>query len=251
MKNFNYDLKTKINYYQYLWLILVFCFLSFSLVIATIAVSVATNDFIAYAVLKGLASLAFLVIGIYSITKLKTAQRLKWKHFINLGFIFVSFVANVLMNINLIAGISTFLVAQCIYIWYCNYNYKFTSKKELWLLVSYIPIVILVNVLFGVGVLNRNPVYWTISNFYGIAITTSIVYAVITYHRNQNMISLLTIFTLLLLFTSSLLFMFKTFMTTSYINNEADKTLTFFTLLTYFLSMNMNSLNLKNINFNY
>lgn len=251
MENFKYDLKTRTSYFQHSLFVVVFSLLSFSLVLATIIISLFANDFIIYTILKGMASLSFVVIGAYSLFKLKTSQTLNSKHFIFLGFLFVCFISDIAININFISGMATFFIAQCLFIWFCTYIYKINFKKSYFLLVAYVPILVLINVLFGLKIFEQNTIIWIFTNIYGITLLTSFLYSIIIFYKNQNYVSLTIMLSLLLFVCSDLSLMFEQFLVDKYKVSSVYTFLNCFVLSSYYLSMNLNAVNLKNINFNF
>lgn len=244
MNTIKSDHKTKIAYYKLFWLPILLLFFGFIFFVLTYVFEVKNFGTI-YTIFKGLTSACFLGSACFWYLKIKPKQKLKNHLF--LAFVFMCFISDIGININFVLGMGLFFIAHLLYIASCFFIVKINLKKTLWYIPIYVLSLILINLMFGLKIFNQNTILWVFTNFYALVLATSLVYTIYIYLEYKNIHTYVQLIAISLFVTSDILLMFNSFLEPSYLATDVSNTLSFFVLLLYYSSMNINAYNLKNI----
>ncbi|MDE5767673.1 MAG: lysoplasmalogenase [Malacoplasma sp.] len=253
MKSVRVDWKIQLAYYQKFLFTVACIFLSLVLFIITFVFET-INHFNKselysnlYTIFKSLTSFVFVVMMFYSIFKLKFKRKIQ--HYFFMVFVLFCFMGDISINFNFLAGIIAFFAAHIFYIISCFFVSKFPIKKMLFSLLIYVVVLLVVNLMFGLNIFNNQPLYWVAVNFYALVLTTSLVLSIYIYTDKQSLYALYQLIALALFLVSDTLLMFNHFLVDNYKTDELIVSLNFFVLLTYYISMNISSINLKKITY--
>lgn len=238
------DYKTSLAYYKtFLMPIITFCFVVIFFII-TYVFEIKHNSLL-NTIFKGLTSFCFFINSCFWFFKIR--QKKKLKNYLFLFFVLICFISDIAININFISGMCLFFIAHLLYLSSCYFIKKVDYKKIIWFIPIYISVLLIINLLFGLNVFQKNITLWVLTNFYGLILSSVLIYTFLIYLENKCIHTLTQLIAMTLFASSDILLMFNSFLNESYLNKTIEANLEFFVLILYYSSMNISSFNIKNI----